>query len=72
MESNTLHAHGSNKGAKVTHPAHQLTLSPDTDYYLCKEAKGLADYKDGSKNSNIFDAYGTPITNDFPLNKYLL
>jgi len=71
-ESNTLHAHGSNKGAKVTHPAHQLTLSPDTDYYLCKEAKGLADYKDGSKNSNIFDAYGTPITNEFPLNKYLL
>ena len=39
MESNTLHAHGSNKGAKVTHPAHQLTLSPDTDYYLCKEAQ---------------------------------
>ena len=71
-ETNTLHAHGSNKGSKVTHPAHQLTLSPDTDHYLCKEAKGQANYKDGSKTGNIFDAYGTPITNDFPINKYLL
>ena len=71
-ESNTLHAHGSNKGSKVTHPAHQLTLSPANDQFLCKESKGQANYKDGSKNSNIFDIYGTPITNDFPLNKYLL
>mmetsp|Transcript_19720 Transcript_19720/g.28088 ORF Transcript_19720/g.28088 Transcript_19720/m.28088 type:complete len:968 (-) Transcript_19720:153-3056(-) len=71
-ESTTLHAQVSNKGSRVTHPAHQLTLSPDTDYYLCKEAKGQADYKDGSNTGNIFDSYGTPITNDFPLNKYLL
>jgi len=72
LESNTLHAQVTNKGSRVTHPAHQLTLSPDTDYYLCKEAKGQADYKDGSNTGNIFDRYGTPITNDFPLNKYLL
>jgi hypothetical protein len=71
-ESDTLHVHESNKGAKVTHPAHQLTMSPANDPFLCKEAKGQANYKDGSKNGNIFDTYGTPITNSFPLNKYLL
>ena len=72
LETNSLHAHGSNKGSRVTHPAHQLTLSPANDYYLCKESKGQADYKDSRNSNNIFDTYGAPITNDFPLNKYLL
>jgi len=71
-ESSTLHAHGSNKGSKVTHPAHQLTLSPANDPFLCMEAKGHANYKDGSKTGNIFDNYGAVITTNFPLDKYLL
>jgi hypothetical protein len=71
-ESSTLHAHGSNKGSKVTHPAHQLTLSPANDLFLCMEAKGHANYKDGSKTGNIFDNYGAVITTNFPLDKYLL
>ena len=34
--------------------------------------KNVLGPKTGSKNGNIFDTYGTPITNSFPLNKYLL
>lgn len=70
--SEALNAHGSNKQLKITHPAHQLTLSPANDEFLCKEAKGQADYSDGTKTGNIFDTYGTLITNDFPMDKYLL